>query len=572
MAKNRDAAYWKKRFEQLEQAQNQMGVQCYAELEQQYRRAQKQLEAQIATWYQRFATNNNVSLTEASRMLTAKELAELKWDIQEYIRYGQANAVSGTWVKELENASARWHISRLEAMKLHTQQQLEVLFGNQVDTVDASMKAIYTSGYYHTAFEIQRGVGVAWDFATLDANHIEKVISKPWAADGKNFSSRIWQNKQKLVNELNTTLTQNIMLGQDPQKAIDTIAKKLNVSKQNAGRLVMTEEAYFSSEAQKDCFRKLDVEEFEVVATLDSHTSDICQEMDGKHFPMTQWEVGVTAPPFHVWCRTTTVPYFEDMVSLGERAARNPDTGKTYTVPADMTYQQWEKTVLQGNLQKPQTSGTMQTQTQAQPPQQDRNKAVPANNPDVQKILDKYPVIVGDHTFAEDIAATNPNYADSRKKGDKYYTYNCQRCVSAYEARRRGYDVTAAARVLQGDRLPYMMDAKGWAEVYEDGRASLVKCASNSAQGVKKKVMEQITDWGDGARAIIRVQWRGGGGHVFIGECHNGGVYFIDPQDGSLDASQYFALAKVNQTYVLRIDDKEFSTLIEQCCEKGGTP
>ena len=50
MAKNRDAAYWKKRFEQLEQAQNQIGVQCYAELEQQYRWAQKQLEAQIATW------------------------------------------------------------------------------------------------------------------------------------------------------------------------------------------------------------------------------------------------------------------------------------------------------------------------------------------------------------------------------------------------------------------------------------------------------------------------------------------------------------------------------------------
>ncbi len=282
-------------------------------------------------------------------MLTAKELAELKWDIQEYIRYGQANAVSGTWVKELENASARWHISRLEAMKLYTQQQLEVLFGNQVDTIDTAMKAIYTSGYYHTAFEIQRGVGVAWDFATLDASHIAKVVSKPWAADGKNFSSRIWQNKQKLVNELNTTLTQNIMLGQDPQKAIDTIAKKLNVSKQNAGRLVMTEEAYFSSEAQKDCFRELDVEEFEVVATLDSHTSDICQEMDGKHFPMTQWEVGITAPPFHVWCRTTTAPAFGDEFdNIGERAARGKD-GKTYYIPADMTYKEWQKSFVEGD-------------------------------------------------------------------------------------------------------------------------------------------------------------------------------------------------------------------------------
>lgn len=110
----------------------------------------------------------------------------------------------------------------------------------------------------------------------------------------------------------------------------------------------MTEEAFFSSAAQKDCFTELDVEQYEIVATLDSHTSDICQEMDGKHFPMSQWEVGVTAPPFHVWCRTTTVPYFGDEFDLlGERAARDED-GKTYHVPANMTYPEWKKSFVDG--------------------------------------------------------------------------------------------------------------------------------------------------------------------------------------------------------------------------------
>ena len=64
--------------------------------------------------------------------------------------------------------------------------------------------------------------------------------------------------------ELNNTLTQNIILGKDPQKAIDEIARKMNTSKTNAGRLVMTEEAFFSSAAQKDCFTELDVEQFEI--------------------------------------------------------------------------------------------------------------------------------------------------------------------------------------------------------------------------------------------------------------------------------------------------------------------
>lgn len=561
MAK-KTAAYWKERFEQIEQSQNRQGIQCYAELEQQYRQAQRQIETQIQAWYGRFASNNGITIQEAKKMLTNKELAELKWDINQYIQYGEQNAISGTWIKELENASSRYHISRLEALKLQTQQSIETLFGNQLDSIDTAMKSIYTSGYYHTAYEIQKGVGVAWDFATLDDKTISKVISKPWAVDGKNFSSRIWTNKQKLMNELNTTLTQNIILGQDPQKAIDAIAKKLNTSKSNAGRLVMTEEAFFSSAAQKDCFNELDVEQYEIVATLDSNTSEICQGMDGQHFKMSEWQVGVTAPPFHVNCRTTTVPYFGDEFDLvGERAARGKD-GKTYHVPGNMTYKDWEKAMVSGeksDLQEVKTSGTIKSQ--------DRSNAQKASNPDVQEILNQYPVIEGQHSYLDDIKATNPHYSESKKNGDKYYTYNCQCCVNAYEARRRGYDVTAGKRLLKNDTLPYMTNAKGWANVYEDGVNNLIPCFSRTSEGVRKKVSEQIASWGNGARCIVRVQWRGGGGHVFIGECHDGTVVFLDPQNANLDASDYFGLAKVNQTYVLRTDDKEFSTLIQECCD-----
>ena len=342
--------YWQKRFELLEQAAHQQGVQCYADIEKQYRQAQKTLEGQIAAWYQRFASNNGVTLAEAKRMLNAKELAELKWDVNQYIQYGQENAINGTWVKQLENASARFHISRLEALKLQTQQSIEVMFGNQLDSIDSTMRNVYKSGYYHTAYEIQEGVGVGWDFSALDDKQISKVVNKPWAVDGKNFSERICGNRQKLVNELNNTLTQNIILGKDPQKAIDEIARKMNTSKTNAGRLVMTEEAFFSSAAQKDCFTELDVEQFEIVATLDSHTSDICWGMDGKHFPMSEWKVGVTAPPFHVHCRSTTVPYFDDEFdAVGERAARDEETGKTYFVPGNMTYKEWEKSFVNGS-------------------------------------------------------------------------------------------------------------------------------------------------------------------------------------------------------------------------------
>lgn len=343
-----NAEYWKQRFTQLEAAQNRKGATAYLEMEKQYKAAQNELEAQIARWYQRFADSNSISLAQAKQWLKGQDLAEFKWDVKEYIKYGKKNAVNGAWMQELENASSKFHISRLEALQIQTQNSLETMFAQQMGTMKKALSDVYASGYYHTAYTVQQGFGLGWDIAGLDQAQIEKVLSKPWAVDGYNFSTRIWNSKTKLIGEVHNELSKNLLTGADPQKAIDSLAKKMGTSKSNAGRLVMTEQAYFSSAAQKDCFNDLDVEEYEIVATLDSHTSDICRSLDGKVFKMSDYKPGVTAPPFHVYCRSTTAPHFKDNFDAGERAARGAD-GKTYYVPDDVTYSEWKRAFVDGD-------------------------------------------------------------------------------------------------------------------------------------------------------------------------------------------------------------------------------
>lgn len=343
-----NAEYWKQRFTQLEAAQNRKGATAYLEMEKQYKAAQNELEAQIARWYQRFADSNGISLAQAKQWLKGQDLAEFKWDVKEYIKYGKENAINGAWMQELENASSKFHISRLEALQIQTQNSLETMFIQQMGTMKKALSDVYASGYYHTAYTVQQGFGLGWDIAGLDQAQIEKVLSKPWAVDGYNFSTRIWNSKTKLIGEVHNELSKNLLTGADPQKAIDSLAKKMGTSKSNAGRLVMTEQAYFSSAAQKDCFNDLDVEEYEIVATLDSHTSDICRSLDGKVFKMSDYKPGVTAPPFHVYCRSTTAPHFKENFDAGERAARGAD-GKTYYVPDDVTYSEWKKAFVDGD-------------------------------------------------------------------------------------------------------------------------------------------------------------------------------------------------------------------------------
>lgn len=338
--------YWQERFKQMEDAQHDTSVQKVQEIQKQFDRSITAINGKINAWYQRLADNNGISMQEAKKLLNAQELKEFQWNVDDYIKYGKENKINGAWEKELENASARVHIGRLEALKIEIQQEAEKLYGNCVDEIDQHIRNTYTSDFYHTAYEIQKGVGVGTTINRLDPRTVEMIVCKPWAVDGKNFSDRLWENKTKLINNLHNSLSRMCITGEAPDRAIAEISKQMKVSRAQAGRVVMTESAAVANKVRQDCMKELDVEQFEVVETLDSHTCETCGGMDGKHFPMTEFQIGVTAPPFHPNCRGCTCPYFDDEFdSVGERAARGED-GKTYYVPGDMTYEEWKNSFV----------------------------------------------------------------------------------------------------------------------------------------------------------------------------------------------------------------------------------
>lgn len=347
---NKNSEYWQQRFGQLENASHQEAMTVYSRIEESFYQAQKEIENKINSWYVRFANNNEITINEAKKLLNSNELKEFKWNVQEYIKYGHENELNEHWMKELENASTKYHVSRLEALKIQTQQTMEKLFGNELDEVDNLTKNSYINNYFHTMFEYQKGFNVGFNVTNIDQNKLSKIVNKPWAVDEKNFSERIWGNKTKLINELHNELTKMCLTGKSPDESIKYLSKKFNTSKAQAGNLIMTENAYFSQLAQKDCFNALDIEKYEIVATLDSHTSEICKEQDGKVYNMKDYQPGLTAPPFHNYCRSTTVPHFDDNFDLeGERAARDED-GKTYYVSDKMKYDDWYKKYVQNQL------------------------------------------------------------------------------------------------------------------------------------------------------------------------------------------------------------------------------
>lgn len=337
----RSEAYWSKRLEDLNEAQLAKGEAYARTMKAEYAKAMASIQRDIDVFYRRFADNNGiVDMASARQTLKTGQLKEFRWTVEEYIEKGRENAVDQRWMKELENASIRVRVSRLEALQTQMRQHVELLTASRQKGTTELAAGIYRDNYHQSIFELQKGAGFGTSFAKLDNDQVDKLISKPWAPDGSNFSERIWKDRDKLVLELQTALSQGLIRGDTSDEVISAFADRMGVSRTAAERLILTESAYFAGQSRLDAYRENGVEEYKFLATLDSRTSTQCRGMDSQVVPIEEARAGVNYPPLHAYCRSTTIPHYDD--NIQERAARDPD-GDTYMVPEDITYAEWEK-------------------------------------------------------------------------------------------------------------------------------------------------------------------------------------------------------------------------------------
>ena len=144
----------------LENRTFQISKKNYKEIDEAFSKAQAKINEKIEKWYARIAKNNDIDIADAKSFLDKSELKEFKWTLDEYIQYGKENAIDQRWMKELENASAKYHISKLNAQLLEIQAEYEKAFAKEEQVVKDTIKESYTDRYDHMAFEIQKGYGV----------------------------------------------------------------------------------------------------------------------------------------------------------------------------------------------------------------------------------------------------------------------------------------------------------------------------------------------------------------------------------------------------------------------------
>ena len=200
---------------------------------------------------------------------------------------------------------------------------------------------IIQSAYMQTVFDVTKGADYRAAFDLIPESRVKAILSTNWS--GQMFSQRIWDNTNALADGLKHDMLVGIMAGKSEQHMADDIMNRCGVGAFEARRLVRTETTCVANMAELYGYKELDIDEYEFSACLDSRTSDLCRELDGKVFKRNSAQAGVNLPPMHPFCRSTTLPVLPSEEDLDKELAELGDE-----IGADVDFDEWERNLQQG--------------------------------------------------------------------------------------------------------------------------------------------------------------------------------------------------------------------------------
>lgn len=307
-----------------------------------YQEAKTYLDKEINKIFDKFQRDYGLSQIDARQVLKnmkdKKDLRELRKVLE--VRPNDPNIQR--LLADLDSPAYSFRMKRLEHLSDDLDRMRESIYHSEKTGSDAFYSDLMKDSYYKATFDLQQQTGLAYGFSGLPESEIKHLQSFSWVGDGSTYSTNIWKNTGKLTSSIKDELLMSLMTGRDTRDTAQAIAERFNVGQNDARRLVRTESAFFHNQMELLSYEEADIEKYIFVAVLDKRTSHICQEHDNKVYDRDKAVPGVNCPPMHPWCRSTTVAYDEDAdYSKLKRRARNPVTGKTELVPADMTYKEW---------------------------------------------------------------------------------------------------------------------------------------------------------------------------------------------------------------------------------------
>ena len=292
--------YWNQRMRDRDKKSKLTEDKIIKKLADIYHDSYIQISKELDYFYNKYAIENNLTYTEAVKILTPIELKDYASKIDE-LRKLYNSTKSEEILLEWQRMGARGNVTRLQSLL----DGIDIELIKNTYNVQMNILDHVTGAYKRTYKEALKDVGVS--NKVLPQRAIKDAISYPWS--GRQFSSRIWSNKVATMNNIKETIVKGLIQGKSVQKMGSELRKLEGVSKYQAERLVRTETNFFMTKSHIDGYKASSVvDAVEVCVQYDERTCPDCETMDRTVVRLNEVSYRSNVPPFLQFCRCTVLP------------------------------------------------------------------------------------------------------------------------------------------------------------------------------------------------------------------------------------------------------------------------
>lgn len=298
MAKlNKSPKYWSGRMDEIMAYVDRTDIDFFDELQNVYTEGRQNIQKEIYNFYAKYSKENNISMQEAKKRLMREDLSDYRANAEKYFKQAEKDP---ELLKRLNEQYKAGKVTRLEALHLDMEWHLGKMSGALHKSFDRYLKEVAQYAY--------RKIIGGNSKSTLNKAALEQIVKTPF--NGKNYSSSIWGNTDDLAKDLKKVLTQGFIRGSGPADMARELRKKYNVAKNRAEAIVRTDGTNVVNLSAAKRFEDFGLTKYKNNVHVDDRTTEICLRVnrEDKTFLLVEYQPGITAPPYHVGCRTGIVP------------------------------------------------------------------------------------------------------------------------------------------------------------------------------------------------------------------------------------------------------------------------
>lgn len=252
--------YTEKQFEELEQDERTLTEEAIAAMLVLLASTKRDLEKELRSFYQKYGKNGIVTYQQARKWTSDKD-----------------------------------HRRRLSVLLLAMLEHFDILHSKLNPKFDSFLTKVVQkeTGFFDVGLEV------------------DDVLEMKWGVDEATWFTRLADDVELWNAYVANDVKRSLMRHDNVEDVVKMLNKRFTTMENVIQKLAMTESTAVGSLARREIFKELGIKKYQYFAREDERTCEECGSLHGLVFPISSYEVGVTASPIHPWCRCWEVPILE---------------------------------------------------------------------------------------------------------------------------------------------------------------------------------------------------------------------------------------------------------------------